>query len=387
MMTENEEKLAEHDLETDHAELVHEKRLRCLELRKAGCTYEEIATTVGFKGRTVAFRAVARLLETRAEEPTEFVRKIELERLNSLMTAIWQKARQGDLEAIDRALAIHQRICAITGIEGAFTRQFAGQVANLPGERQVGNLPHELEIAPSEAPHGDRPDRLMQQLMEKPSGPEQDTTSAGAPTRLASAKLAPPKSAPARGAPQEKPAAPLPKTKPKAADDEAAPRVSPRYWITLSVLALVLAAVWGIGSRGNPNPDQLARTALTDPDKAARVDAAAALTMVKQPDPTVLLRQLAEKSHDPEVLVHALNGLSGRGDNASLPMYIGALEHADAMVRAAAWAAVQKFYYNNVPEGLKYDVDAPPDERTRVARRLKEIRDELLAKLPKDAKA
>ena len=134
-MTEIEERTSEVHGGTEHAAMVHEKRLRCLELRKAGWSYEQIAREEGYRSRAGAFRAVSRLLESMAEEPAECVRKIELERLSSLLTAIWPKASQGDLETIDRVLAIHARICAITGIEGTSSGQPQAGPSETEGSR------------------------------------------------------------------------------------------------------------------------------------------------------------------------------------------------------------------------------------------------------------
>jgi hypothetical protein len=108
----------------------------------------------------------------------------------------------------------------------------------------------------------------------------------------------------------------------------------------LVVCLLALAGIWLWTSSAPPDPTTLAARALSAPDLRRRVDAAATLSMITQPNPAIQLRQLAEKSNDPAVLVHVLNGLSGRGDIASLPIFLGALEHSDVAVRAAAWAGV-----------------------------------------------
>lgn len=353
---------------SEQAAMIHEKRLRCLELRKAGWPYEQIAREEGYRSRAGAFRAVSRLLESMAEEPAECVRKIELERLSSLLTAIWPKASQGDLEAIDRVLAIHERICAITGIDGP--------------------SPPQPQAAPSATAAQQNVDQLLQEVLNEDTSTGAQAVSTGstqarfAPSKSAPAKTAP--SAPARSV--EKPAAQAPKTKPKLALNGVVPDVPRKHWITLGVLSLALVVVWSLSSRGTPSAEQLTRTALNDPDKASRAEAAAALIMIQQPDPTDFLRQLAAKSRDAEVLIQALNGLSTRGDVSSLPLFFSALENPDGMVRAAAWTAVQKFYNGALPEGLEYQPDALPEERARVARRLKEIREQLLAKVPKDAK-
>jgi homoserine acetyltransferase len=52
------------------------RRQEALELRKAGLTYTEIASTVGYHGHTAAYKAVkAALLET-IREPAEEVRRL-----------------------------------------------------------------------------------------------------------------------------------------------------------------------------------------------------------------------------------------------------------------------------------------------------------------------
>lgn len=90
-----------------------------LQLRKAGATYEEIGRALGMT-RTGAYRAVKRALdelnEKIAEDAAEVLR-LELERLDAMLLAVWPKAKQGHLGAIDRVLKIMERRSRLLGLD------------------------------------------------------------------------------------------------------------------------------------------------------------------------------------------------------------------------------------------------------------------------------
>lgn len=83
-----------------------EKRLRALNLRKAGATYEQIAQQLGYANRGTAHKAVRyALAEQRGESPRESHR-LDEQRLDQLLMALWPKAMKGDGWAVDRILRI-----------------------------------------------------------------------------------------------------------------------------------------------------------------------------------------------------------------------------------------------------------------------------------------
>jgi hypothetical protein len=94
-----------------------EKRARALELRKAGATYDQIAQRLGFSNRGNAQRAVLTALKEITAEPAVEVRQLELERLDAMLLGLWQQARNGDVNAVDRALRIAERRAKLLGLD------------------------------------------------------------------------------------------------------------------------------------------------------------------------------------------------------------------------------------------------------------------------------
>jgi hypothetical protein len=91
-----------------HARL---KRTRAVELLIDGLSYDEIAREVGFTHRGSAHRAVTRALAEREHDAVDSLRRVELDRLDRLQTAVWSQAIEGDAAAIDMILKIiDQRI-------------------------------------------------------------------------------------------------------------------------------------------------------------------------------------------------------------------------------------------------------------------------------------
>jgi len=107
-----------------------ERRNLVMELRKAGLSYRKIADAVtehfgvdnlpnGWDSR-YAYKDVMRTLErTRLDmfEDAQAIIEIELERLDELMTTLWDIATNGDFKAIDRVLAIMERRAKLLGLD------------------------------------------------------------------------------------------------------------------------------------------------------------------------------------------------------------------------------------------------------------------------------
>jgi hypothetical protein len=93
-----------------------QKQRKALELRRAGAGFEVIAQQVGYRSTGGAYKAVQAGLKKLVREPGEGVRKLELERLDRLLLAVWFRAVNGDLEALDRALKIIAKRCEIEGV-------------------------------------------------------------------------------------------------------------------------------------------------------------------------------------------------------------------------------------------------------------------------------
>ena len=63
-----------------------EKQRKALELRKAGVGYVAIAKQLGYAGPSSSFKAVNSALKRTLQEPADEVRRLELERLDALLS-------------------------------------------------------------------------------------------------------------------------------------------------------------------------------------------------------------------------------------------------------------------------------------------------------------
>lgn len=94
-----------------------DKRRMALELRKAGASYQQISDQLGLGGKSNAHRAVKRAILDIPMDAAREVLAMELERLDALLLAVWQKAKGGDLNAVDRVLRIQERRTAYLGLD------------------------------------------------------------------------------------------------------------------------------------------------------------------------------------------------------------------------------------------------------------------------------
>jgi hypothetical protein len=96
----------------------HEKRIKALELRKAGFSYREIAKQVGWADPKSARIGVEVMLrEYVPQDVVDDVRKLECERLDALWRPQYRAAIQGDRLAVDRCLHIMERRAALLGLD------------------------------------------------------------------------------------------------------------------------------------------------------------------------------------------------------------------------------------------------------------------------------
>lgn len=93
--------------------MADEYRLRrAVDLARAGLPWALVAKGSGYASKGAALKAVNRYLAAkRAEmaESAEVVREMELDRLDALQSAVWDRARHGDDKALSRVLDIHDR--------------------------------------------------------------------------------------------------------------------------------------------------------------------------------------------------------------------------------------------------------------------------------------
>jgi hypothetical protein len=85
----------------------------------AGATFRQIGDRMGFteqRAHALVTQELARLNAQRAESAAA-VTRLEVERLDALLLAVWSKALHGDLPALDRVLAILARRAKLLGID------------------------------------------------------------------------------------------------------------------------------------------------------------------------------------------------------------------------------------------------------------------------------
>lgn len=96
---------------------VREHQQRALELRLTGMSHRAIAEALGVSDHTTIHKRVKSALNEIIREPAEAVIKMELERLDILLNGLWEQARGGDLQALDRALKIQDRRARYLGLD------------------------------------------------------------------------------------------------------------------------------------------------------------------------------------------------------------------------------------------------------------------------------
>lgn len=100
------------------------------ELRQAGASYELIAEKLGYASAETASKAVHNSLKKlyKPDDVQEVV-TLELQRLDALQLIAWRRAKEGDLQAIDRILKIMERRAKYLGLDTTET-QSTGNVHN-----------------------------------------------------------------------------------------------------------------------------------------------------------------------------------------------------------------------------------------------------------------
>lgn len=114
---------------TPPPELIDKER-RVVELRRAGATFDDIARTVGYANPSVAWQAYQRAMKrTLTDAGTEEIRQLELDRLDKMQTAIWNKVMAGDTAAIHTALKILDRRARYLGLDAPMKSEVKVDVA------------------------------------------------------------------------------------------------------------------------------------------------------------------------------------------------------------------------------------------------------------------
>lgn len=95
-----------------------QRRAQAVELRIQGATFDQIAEKVGYTDKSAAYTAVRKAVQRIGREQAEELYDIDMARLERLLAAVWPKAMEGDLHAVDRVLSIMQRRARMLGYDG-----------------------------------------------------------------------------------------------------------------------------------------------------------------------------------------------------------------------------------------------------------------------------
>jgi len=95
------------------------RRARALELRASGMGYEQIASELGYANKGTVHRIVSEALRARQDEGVDVLRKLEMDRLETLLATLWPRAMDGDLDAVPGLLRIIESQCRLLGLYGA----------------------------------------------------------------------------------------------------------------------------------------------------------------------------------------------------------------------------------------------------------------------------
>lgn len=94
-----------------------EKRKRALQLRKAGATYDQIASQVGYSNRGGAYRAVMQELRDLPRDDAEDVFALETERLDQVLMALWPTAMKGNVRSAETVIRVMERRAKLLGLD------------------------------------------------------------------------------------------------------------------------------------------------------------------------------------------------------------------------------------------------------------------------------
>lgn len=99
-----------------------ERRTKCLAMRLAGASWDQIAKTLEYANKSAACKDFLRAMEaTQAElaENATLLRQIELARLDRVQAAFWPAALRADHRAGRVVLDVHDRRVKLLGLDAA----------------------------------------------------------------------------------------------------------------------------------------------------------------------------------------------------------------------------------------------------------------------------
>lgn len=96
-----------------------ERRREAVRMRITGATFSSIGEALGVSvqaAHQLVVRALEDINDTTAETAAQ-LRRLELERLDAMQSALWDRAMNGEEQIVDRLLRIQQRRAALMGLD------------------------------------------------------------------------------------------------------------------------------------------------------------------------------------------------------------------------------------------------------------------------------
>lgn len=96
-----------------------EREVQAVELRKRGATYRQIGLALQISGKS-AYNLVQRAftkLEKQSAAGSGPLRMLEVERLDAMRNGLWDRAIDGDVNAVTACLKISERLAKLTGLD------------------------------------------------------------------------------------------------------------------------------------------------------------------------------------------------------------------------------------------------------------------------------
>jgi predicted transcriptional regulator len=125
-----------------------ERRTEAIEMRKRGMSYKRIAEELGYSSATAVSSTINKALRELPQEGASNLRKIELERLDQLLDAMWDKAMKGDGWAVDRCLKIMERRAKLMGIDAPIVTKVE-VVSEDVIDKQIRQLERQMQQLPT----------------------------------------------------------------------------------------------------------------------------------------------------------------------------------------------------------------------------------------------
>ena len=100
-----------------------DKEAQCVQFRRMGLTFEQIAKQVGYANGGGAYKAFQRACDRIVAEDIDEIRKVALERLDYALRNVMEAVGRGSLGAIDRMLRIEERRARLLGLDAPIKQE------------------------------------------------------------------------------------------------------------------------------------------------------------------------------------------------------------------------------------------------------------------------